>query len=37
MKQRREDFSDNTNDHPLLDDLSDDDEFNGKQKYISMY
>lgn len=29
-RQRKEDLSINTNDHPLLDDLSDDDEFNGK-------
>lgn len=29
-RQRKEDLSIHTIDHPLLDDLSDDDEFNGK-------
>lgn len=29
-RQRKEDMSIHTNDQPLLDDLSDDDEFNGK-------
>lgn len=32
-RQRRENLSLHTNDHPLLDDLSDDDEFNGLLKY----
>jgi len=33
IRQRKEDLSMQANDHPLLDDLSDDDEFNGKSKY----
>lgn len=39
-RQQKEDLTINTNDHPLLDDLSDDDdEFNGKLKYtlINLY
>jgi len=35
-RQRKEDLSISTNDHPLLDDLSDDDEFNGKLKKLSI-
>lgn len=37
IRQRKEDLSIQTNDHPLLDDLSDDDEFNGKSKYKITY
>jgi len=36
-RQRKEDLSMQTNDQPLLDDLSDDDEFNGKLKYKITY
>lgn len=39
-RQQKEDLTINTNDHPLLDDLSDDDdEFNGKLLYtlINLY
>lgn len=35
-RQRKEEMLTH-NDHPLLDDLSDDDEFNGKLKYILMF
>lgn len=36
-RQRKEEMPIHNNDHPLLDDLSDDDEFNGKLKYIMMF
>lgn len=36
-RQRKEDISIHTNDQPLLDDLSDDDEFNGKLKFLLFY
>lgn len=32
IRQRKEDLSMQANDQPILDDLSDDDEFNGKSK-----
>lgn len=36
-RQRKEETPTHNNDHPLLDDLSDDDEFNGKLKYTSLF
>lgn len=32
-RQRKEELNIHSNDQPLLDDLSDDDEFNGKSKF----